>query len=120
MEGFHRLEWMDYYVTEKAPGVYLLSNDGEVVLDIGRSDIDVGQELKALVNTPRGIDSKYAYFWFSYANNPFEAFNLHCKLWHRFRRSNGNFDTHPRPPQGENWPCPVDGCEFNEPRKDEI
>jgi hypothetical protein len=112
MEGFHRLEWMDYYVTERSPGVFLLSNDGEVVLDVGRSDTDLASQLKTLVDTPRGIDCKFAYFWFSYANNPFEAFNLHCKLWHRYHRSDSS--THPRPPQGENWPCPVEGCEFND------
>lgn len=111
MEGFHRLEWMDYYVTQNSPGVYLLSNDGEVVLDIGRSDNDIATELKAMIHSPRGIESKYAYFWFKYADNAFEAYQLHCKLWHHHRR-NGS-DTHPRPPQGENWFCPVDGCDFH-------
>ena len=113
MEGFHRLEWMDYYVREKGPGVYLLSNDGEVVLDVGRSDSDVADSLKGLAAAPRGIDCKFAYFWFSYTNSSFEAYSLHCKLWHRYRR--GNFDLHPQPPEGENWTCPVDGCEHFAP-----
>jgi len=114
MEGFKRLEWMDYYVTQNSPGVYLLSNDGEMVLDIGRSDSDLATDLKSLVSTTRGVDNKYSYFWFSYVNDPLEAFNMHCKLWHRYRRNNP--ETHPRPPEGKDWICPFDGCEFNEAR----
>ena len=111
MENFKRLEWMDYYVTEHGPGVFMLSNDGEVVLEIQRSDTDVYEMLKSLVAVPRGIDSKYAYFKVEFASSSFDAYNLHCKIWHRYKH---NYETHPRPPAGKDWCCPIDGCAFNE------
>lgn len=111
MENFKRLEWMDYYVTEHTPGVFMLSNDGEVVLDIQRSDTDVYEALKSLVDVPRGIDSKYAYFKVEFANNSFDAYTMHCKIWHRHKH---NYETHPRPPAGTDWCCPIDGCECHE------
>lgn len=110
MEKFRRLEWIDYYVTERKPGVFVLSNDGEVVLEIGRSDEDLYETLKMLTDGPRGVEGKYAYFWFDYADSAYQAYTLHCKLWHRHRH---NYETHPKPPDGKDWSCPIDGCLIN-------
>ncbi len=102
--NFKRLEWLDYYLTEEKPGVYLLSNDGEVPCEVGRSDENLLKELKKRTEVIRGVDSQFAYFWFKYCDSPDEAFRLHCELWHRFFH-NGN---HPQS-NGKNRRCPI--CE---------
>ncbi len=101
---FKRLDWLDYYLTEEKPGVYLLSNDGEFPLEIGRAEENLRKELKSRTEAIRGVDHKFSYFWFKYCENPYEAFCLHCQLWHRFR-PNGE---HPQS-NGRKWQCPVCG-----------
>ncbi len=107
MEGikFRRLEWLDYYFIEgeKKPGVFLLSNDGEVPIKIGRADEDLLETLKKLTETVRGIDAQYAYFWAKTTETAYEAFLLECELWHRLNR---NGQPHPVPKEPD-WQCPL-------------
>lgn len=109
MEGikFRRIEWLDYdflkIENEKKPGVFLLSNDGEVPLKIGRADDDLYETLKKITTTVRGFDSPFAYFWAKTTETAYEAFLLECELWHRL---NCNGQPHPIPKEPD-WRCPL-------------
>ncbi len=101
---FRNIEWLDYYLTEEKPGAFLLSNDGEVPLVVGWSDENLLKEIKKRTETVRGIDHPFSYFWCQYCETAYEAFSLHCKLWHRFSFSG----PHPQS-NGRGWRCPI--CE---------
>ncbi len=117
MKGPFRSEWLEHYLSEKAPGVFLCSNDGETILEIGRSDDDLKEMIKKTCTRPRGLDSLYAYFWFQYTQTPKEAFYLHCQLWHKYKRNNSTAE-HPQPPLGfEDLTCPIKDCEWNRERR---
>jgi len=114
IKGPHRLDHIDYYVREVSAGVYMLSNDGERIAEIGRSDTNVREAIIKACGVQRGVDTKYAYFWVGYTPNAKAAFREHCKLWHRYMYMKG-IETHPTPPDGEDKVgCPVSECEWNQ------
>ncbi len=113
MEGPYRIEWLDYYLQEKTPGVFLCSNDGEIVLEIGWSDKDLKEAIKRTCTQIRGIDNKYSYFWFQNTSTPQEAFFEFCRHWHKYKKE-WDLSEHPKPPpEFPNLRCPVNGCEWN-------
>ena len=114
IKGPHRLDHIDYYVRETSSGVYMLSNDGERIVEIGRSDSNVREEILKACGVRRGVDTKYSYFWIGYTPNASAAFREHCKLWHRYLYMKG-IDTHPKPPEGNGKiGCPTSECEWNQ------
>lgn len=97
---------IDKVVTRKSPGNYALGytkDDGTFVVQyVGRSDVDVNQELKARLN------SKYKKFKYSYATSPKAAFEKECQNYHDFGGSDSlDNKNHPARPSGSNWKCPV-------------
>lgn len=111
--GPHRLDHIDYYVRETLPGVYMLSNDGERIEEVGRSDTNVREAIITACGVQRGLDTKYCYFWFAFTPNGKAAFREHCKLWHRYMYKKG-IETHPSPSEGDGKiGCPVSECEWN-------
>ena len=97
---------IDKVVTRKSPGNYALGytkDDGTFVVQyVGRSDVDVNQELKARLN------SKYKKFKYSYATSPKTAFEKECQNYHDFGGSDSlDKKNHPPRPSGSNWKCPV-------------
>ncbi len=113
IKGPHRLDHIDYYVRETAPGVYLLSNDGERIEEVGRSDINVREAIMKACYVQRGVDTKYSYFWIGFTPNAKAAFREHCKLWHQYLYMKG-IETHPTPPEDANgMGCPMSECDWN-------
>ncbi len=117
MRGPYRIEWLEYYIQEETPGVFLCSNDGEVVSEIGWSDKDTKEAIRNICLSNRGADNKFSYFWFQSAGSAKEAFLLYCQLWHKYNR-NGPLSAHPEPPSElGDLKCPVVDCEWNEKRR---
>jgi hypothetical protein len=113
MKGPHRLDHIDYYVRETFPGVFILSNDGERIAEVGRSDNNVREAIIKACGVQRGVDTKYSYFWFGFTSNARAAFREHCRLWHRYQYMKG-IETHPVPPEdGNGTGCPISECEWN-------
>jgi hypothetical protein len=106
MDGFRRFEWINYHVVEPAPGVFLLSNDGESVLEVGRSDTDVAAEIRKRCESGRGLDNRYSYFWLECCPDAATAYRRHCRLWHR----HGSRGEHPQPPAGSGLVCSFPDC----------
>jgi hypothetical protein len=79
-------------------------NNGFSVLSIGRSDIDLNEELKKYVGD-------YKHFQFSYAFSKYDAFYLECTHYHIFKELAEDVKEreHPEVPEGCNWFCPVCG-----------
>ena len=79
-------------------------NNGFSVLSIGRSDIDLNEELKKYVGD-------YKHFQFSYAFSKYDAFYLECTHYHIFKELAANVKDreHPEVPEDCNWFCPVCG-----------
>jgi len=79
-----------------------------VVRRVGRSDTDLREEL--LKHTE---DQTRLLFFFEYAAGPEEAYRRECLDYHEFR---GTLfvQKHPRPPEGSDLRCPVEGCEYGE------
>ncbi|TEU05248.1 hypothetical protein E3I90_04610 [Candidatus Bathyarchaeota archaeon] len=97
---------IDEVVTRKSPGNYALGytkDDGTFIVQyVGRSDVDVKQELKAR------LDSKYKKFKYSYATSPKAAFEKECRNFHDFGGSEKLHNkNHPDRPSGISWKCPV-------------
>ena len=114
INGPHRLDHIDYYVRENAPGVFLLSNDGERIEAVGRSDSNVREAIMKACYVQRGVDTKYSYFWFAFTSSAKEAFGEHCKLWHRYMYMKG-IETHPSPAEGNGkLGCPMTECAWND------
>lgn len=113
LKGPFRIDHIDYYIQERSPGIFMVSNDGERVLDIGRSNTDVKAAIKLACGVQRGLDLKYSYFWFGYTPNARVAFREHCKLWHQYRYYD-TVENHPQPDESSNGVgCPASDCEWN-------
>jgi hypothetical protein len=87
-------------------GIYILSRDGTRVHYVGRSDTDVRQRLKQSVKEGEG----YRYFRVSYTSSARSAYYTECRLWHRHQPVDNSI--HPAVPGGQNWRCPVAGCDW--------
>ena len=93
-------------VTRTSPGNYALgykNTDGKLIVQyVGRSDVDVNEELKAR------LDDRYKRFKYSYATSPKAAFEKECRNYHDFGGSKElDNKIHPSRPAGSGWKCPV-------------
>jgi hypothetical protein len=107
MSGPYLIDYVDFYVTRKSPGVYILSRDGKTAAYVGRSDTDVRARIKQSASEGYG----YKYFLFEYATSPRDAYYKECEYYHKYKpRDNVN---HPAVSPGANWQCPVLGCPWS-------
>ena len=109
MQGPYNLDTktIDRIVTHQSPGNYILgysnSQNAFIAQYVGRSDLDVGIELKARLSS-----LKYKKFKFSYADSPKAAFEKDCRLFHELGGSGClQNERHPVQPAGMHWNCPV-------------
>jgi hypothetical protein len=109
MHGPHDFnsKMIDQVVTNKSPGNYILgyvnSQNAFIVQYVGRSDLDVKNELKARLSS-----LNYKKFKFYYADSPKAAFDMDCRLFHEFGGSGSlQNERHPDRPDGMYWNCPV-------------
>lgn len=89
-------------VAENKRGAYIICNDAEEVVYVGRShEPNLKQRLKDHVNEHRD----YKYFAFSYASTEKKARMLECELYHRFGGENIKYNKeHPSLDAGEKCP----------------
>jgi hypothetical protein len=95
-------------VTRVSPGAYALGAAKEnafYVQLVGRSDTDVGGELKK-------HSGEYDLFKFEYFDAPERAFSKECELYHAYNQPEGRLANrqHPQRPEGTTWQCPK--CNF--------
>lgn len=95
------------HVESVSIGAYALSGDGQTVHYVGRSDSDLRNRISQ--SATEGHRCKY--FWFEYASSPMRAYHMECELYHRYIRTIDN-QNHPAVPDGTNWRCPIEGCEW--------
>lgn len=104
--GPYSITEVDNYVTQIAPGVYILSRDGRTAAYVGRSDTDVGSRIKQSAR-----EGNYTRFWFEYATSTRDAYLKECEYFHKYNPLDNN--VHPAVPFGTNWRCPVIGCPWS-------
>lgn len=79
---------------------------------VGRSDSDLKKEIKQQMRTDRAKGCTH--FKYSIAKSVKEAFEKECRNYHDFggntKLHNKN---HPDKPDGTEYECPVEGCEYN-------
>ncbi len=71
---------VDFYVTSKSPGAYILSRDGRTANYVGRSDTDVGSRIKQSV-----AQGYYTHYWFEYATSPRIAYIKECEYYNKYK-----------------------------------
>jgi len=106
MHGPHDLDSVNLYVTQATSGAYILTSDAKTAHYVGRSDVDLAQEIKASARK-----GKYTHFWFEYTTSPMRAFKLECEWYHKYAPPDNSI--HPAVPWGANWRCPVQGCPWS-------
>lgn len=81
-------------------GIFQLSNDGEKISYVGRSDSDLQQAMR------EKLGKGYSHFQWVKVPWAKEAYEMHCRLYH-FARGLGKIDNeeHPYPPAGEVRQC---------------
>lgn len=92
---------IDRFVTQTSVGGYILSSDGVNASYVGRSDSDLNGRLKWWVDNSQ----KYLHFWFEYTSSSKLAFELECRIWHRYNPPDNKL--HPDRPENSYWQCPV-------------
>lgn len=102
-------EKIDQNVTKTSPGNYALGYITQkkefIVTYVGRSDVDLNQELK------NRLEPKYKEFMYSYATSPQAAFKKECRTYHDSGgKINLDNEKHPDRPDGTYWKCPVCGA----------
>jgi len=107
LEGPYDLNNIDYIMTKKLPGVYILSRDGRYAHYVGRSDNDLANRIKS--SAKEGIG--YKYFFVEYASSPRDAYLKECEYYHKYNPPDNT--NHPAVPEGTNWRCPVIWCEWS-------
>jgi len=94
-------------VTQKSAGNFALGYISEtdfIVLYVGRSDVDLNEDLQMWVNRK----SDCLFFKYAYAACPQAAFEKECKNFHDFDGSIGlSNDKHPEPNKNTDWKCPI-------------
>ena len=84
-----------------------------IVRYVGRSDSDLKKEIKQQMRTDRAKGCTH--FKYSIAKSVKEAFEKECRNYHDFggntKLHNKN---HPDKPDGTEYECPVEGCEYND------
>ncbi len=84
-------------------GAFLLCDLAKVVRAVGRSDRDLPADLLKRVG---GKDA--VWFYYEYAQNPKEAFEMECKFYHQYLTTLTR-RIHPVKPEGKDYKCPL-GC----------
>jgi hypothetical protein len=97
------LDSINAHVEPARPGGYLLYTNSQPKY-VGRSDVDLRQELMSRYHD---ADGRYAQFSFVYANTAHEAFAWECRQYHELGGDEGRLDNkiHPAVPRGSE--CPV-------------
>ncbi len=101
------LEKIDEVVTRRSPGNYALGyvlENSFYVQYVGRSDIDLNQELKA--RHSQFSQKEYKQFKYSYASSVKEAFEKECTNYHDFVGDSLHNERHPDRPNQMHWKCP--------------
>jgi hypothetical protein len=92
---------IDAEIRERQPGAYALEDSADLihfrVLYVGRSDIDVNNQLHVHVGT-------YKRFLYQPCSDPAAAFEKECALYHQFEPRDNPI--HPQRPPGMDWKCP--------------
>ena len=92
---------IDEVVRRQSPGAFALDKaddgGGFQIVYVGRSDLDVNNQLHVYVGT-------YKRFKFAYCASPHAAFEKECCLFHDFEPADNAI--HPRRPGDSNWTCP--------------
>jgi hypothetical protein len=97
----------EYEIIAKSPyGVYILSKTGKKPHYVGRSDNDLKGRILRSVK-----EKRCSYFWAQETSSPMQAYKLECKYYHKYEEIVVN-EIHPDVPDGTNWRCPVEGCEW--------
>ncbi len=106
-------------VTEKVPeekGNYLFlrkETDSYTVGYVGRSEKNLRQEILQQMGTYRA--NHCTHFVYALANTVRETFETECREYHKYGgKEKLNNRYHPDQPAGHNYPCPEEGCEYNE------
>lgn len=105
LSGPYPISKVHDYVDSGYMGVYVLSRDGKRRTYVGRSDSDLAQRI-----VQSASEGDYSYFWFDYASSPMDGYKQECRLYHQFNPPDNT--SHPAVPQGTNWRCPVQGCDW--------
>lgn len=96
---------VDTHITRSRAGVYILSRDGKVAHYIGQSNTDIARRIKS--QRSKG----YSYFWYTYTPSAIKAYYIECIWYHTYNPTDNV--THPSPPPGTFWRCPVNGCPWS-------
>ncbi|UCG37492.1 MAG: hypothetical protein JSV64_04275 [Candidatus Bathyarchaeota archaeon] len=89
-------------VESASAGVFILGYvgiGGFIPKYVGRSDHDIGEELKSR------IGGDYGRFEFDYCDSSEEAFSKECHIFHVWREQLTN-EKHPERPTGSDFTCP--------------
>lgn len=91
----------------RTPGAYLLGNDQNRALFVGRSDVDLRGQLLAHFGPVGANRIVVTRFWYEVAGGPWEAYAAECRWYHQFAPThNAN---HPSRPLGALFGCPICG-----------
>ena len=101
------IEDVHSYVTQKSPGVYILSRDGKIVAYVGRADVDIRSEIKQIACEGYG----YTYCFFEYTSSLKEAYIKECEYYHKYLPPDNTH--HPSAPTETDWRCPVKECQLS-------
>ena len=82
-------------------GAFLLSRDGSNANYVGRSDEDLGSEIR---KRAEALNAGYTHFFFEPADSPHDAFILECRWYHSYSFLENK--EHPKPPHGMVLRCP--------------
>ena len=92
---------IDREVPEKSAGAFALDDSEDAlgfhVVYVGRSDVDINNQLHVYVGT-------YKRFKFEYCSSPQDAFECECGLWHEFEPQDNVI--HPGRGSEKTWRCP--------------
>jgi hypothetical protein len=103
MSGPYNLRYIHLFVSEIAPGAFILSRNGRIADRVGRADKNLAEELYRAVG-----EGTYRYFWFEYTPKPAAAFELECVWYHRYHPTDN--PDHPQPQIDAEVYCAVKGC----------
>ncbi len=113
------LQTINRKVSAERVGNYALGNmrEREGVFEVryvGRSDVDLNEELKATFRRRikgQVAEKRYSRFKFDYADNVKAAHKKECQNYHDFDKGKLDNKEHPDKPDGTDYPCPHKGCD---------
>ena len=82
-------------------GIFQLAKEVDKIAYVGRADADLHDSLEGFLSTD--------YRYFQWVRVPWtkEGFEMQCRLYHHGGGRSLENSTHPFPPQGEAWNCPL-------------